>query len=164
MDNKTSGRKLPLNLFDIIIIVLVIAIAAGLIYVKTRSVEKGGDADSTVEYSIELSSMSDRTEGMIKPGDKIEDKIKKLYMGEVKSVEFYPSTKEATDYETGDTVYTELPGLISARVVLTADCRQTESTITVNGGYVVRIGTEVSVLGPGYAGAGYVVGIERGEA
>ena len=34
MDNKTSGRKLPLNLFDIIIIVLVIVIAAGLIYVK----------------------------------------------------------------------------------------------------------------------------------
>ena len=165
MTDKASGRKLPLNLFDIIIIVLVIALAAGFIFVRLQG-SKSADSGSsgTVEYSIELSTIAENTEGMIKPGDKIEDKIKKLYMGTFKSVEFYPATKEATDYTTGNTVYTEVPGMISARVELTADCKETDTAITVNGGYVVRIGTEVSVLGPGYSGSGYVLGVKRGEA
>ena len=165
MTDRKPGRKLPLNLFDIIIIVLVIAVAAGFIIIKLHG---GKNAEfenaGTVEYAIELSTMSANTEGMIKPGDKIEDKIKKLYMGEVKSVEFYPATKEATDYNTGNTVYTEVPDMISARVELIAECKETDTSITINGGYVVRIGTEVSVLGPGYSGAGYVVGVKRGEA
>ena len=156
MTDKASGRKLPLNLFDIIIIVLVIALAAGFIFVRLQG-SKSADSGSsgTVEYSIELSTIAENTEGMI---------IKKLYMGTVKSVEFYPATKEATDYTTGNTVYTEVPGMISARVELTADCKETDTAITVNGGYVVRIGTEVSVLGPGYSGSGYVLGVKRGEA
>jgi hypothetical protein len=39
----------------------------------------------------------------------------------------------------------------------------TESQITVNGGYIVRVGTWISVNGPLYSGNGYIIDMVRGD-
>ncbi len=160
-----NDRKLPLNLFDIIIILIVIAAAGIFIFMQTRGEDSQSTAakNSTIEYTVEIANISDKTEGMIKPGDSIVDKVKKYNIGTVKSVEYYPATKEAFDYEKGAAKYSELPGRLSAAVTITAECTESDSAAVVGGGFEVRTGTETSIVGPGYSGAGYIISVVRGD-
>ena len=163
MENK-SGRRISLNFFDILIIIIVIALAAGLIYMKTRGSSEGQASEaSTVTYEIEISNLSKDTENLIQSGDNIIDKVKKQEMGKVVSSEFYPMKKESVNLQTGDTLYAEVPGLYSAKITLEAECSDTGSSLITGGGFEVRTGTEVSILGPGYGGSGYVINVIRGE-
>ena len=82
-------------------------------------------------------------------------------MGEVVSCEFYPMRKESVNLQTGDTLYPEVPGLYAAKITLKAECSDTGSSLVTGGGFEVRTGTEVSILGPGYGGGGYVINVIR---
>lgn len=115
MENK-SGRRISLNFFDIIIIVVVIALAAGFIWIKAgRGQEGGAGGNTTVQYDIEITNLTADTQNLIAEGDAIIDKVKKQDMGKVVSFEFYPMKKDAVNLETGDTVYTEVPGCTRQR-------------------------------------------------
>ena len=163
MENK-SGRRISLNFFDILIIVVVIALAAGFIWVKTRGGTEGeAGGNTTVQYDIEIVDLTEDTQNLIREGDAVIDKVKKQDMGKVVSFEFYPMKKQAVNMETGDTVYTDVPGLYAARITLEAECSDTGSSLVTSGGFEVRAGTEVSILGPGYGGGGYVIYVARGE-
>ena len=93
MENK-SGRRISLNFFDILIIIIVIALTAGLIYVKTRGGSEGQASDAAmVTYEIEIGNLTEDTQNLIHAGDSVIDKVKKQEMGEVVSCEFYPMRK-----------------------------------------------------------------------
>ena len=110
MENK-SGRRISLNFFDILIIIIVIALTAGLIYVKTRGGSEGQASDAAmVTYEIEIGNLTEDTQNLIHAGDSVIDKVKKQEMGEVVSCEFYPMRKESVNLQTGDTLYPEVPG------------------------------------------------------
>ena len=163
MENK-SGRRISLNFFDIIIIVVVIALAAGFIWIKAgRGQEGGAGGNTTVQYDIEITNLTADTQNLIAEGDAIIDKVRKQHMEKVVSFEVYPMKKDAVNLETGDTVYTEVPGLYAAKITLEAECSDTGSALVTGGGFEVRTGTEVSILGPGYGGGGYVIDVVRGE-
>ena len=48
-------------------------------------------------------------------------------------------------------------------LVLEAECSETDTELTVGGGYLIRCGTAIQVRGPGYAGSGTILSIERGN-
>ena len=65
MENK-SGRRISLNFFDIIIIVVVIALAAGFIWIKAgRGQEGGAGGNTTVQYDIEITNLTADTQNLI---------------------------------------------------------------------------------------------------
>ena len=69
MENK-SGRRISLNFFDILIIIIVIALTAGLIYVKTRGGSEGQASDAAmVTYEIEIGNLTEDTQNLIHAGD-----------------------------------------------------------------------------------------------
>ncbi len=163
MGNKT-GRKISFNFFDIIIIAVVILLAAGFIFIKMRGGESGEIPQmQTVQYKIEITNVAEGTKDLIQPGDKIVDKVKKQDMGTVVSSRFYPQQKSAVNLETGDLVFTDVPGVYAAEITLEAECSESVSSFVTGGGYEVKVGTQVSILAPGYGGSGYVVDIVRGE-
>ena len=164
MGNKTE-RKISFNFFDIIIIAVVILLAAGFIFIKVRGGGEGGEIPQmqTVQYKIEITNVAEGTEALIQPGDKIVDKVKKQDMGTVVSSRFYPQQKSAVNLETGDLLFTDVPGAYAAEITLEAECSESASAFVTGGGYEVKVGTQVSILAPGYGGSGYVVDIVRGE-
>ncbi len=161
---KKSEFKISFNLFDIIIIIVVIALAAGFAVFQMRSGSSGSQAGmKTVQYQVEITGLTAGTGEMIREGDKIVDKVKKNGMGTVVSSEFYPMTKEVVDLETGNTLYNEVPDEYSALITIEAECTDTESALTTDGGFVVRAGEDASIIGPGYSGGGFIVNVMRGE-
>lgn len=163
MDNKTNKPRLKISVFDIVIIAVVIA-AAGLLIFFWRQSGKSSDAAANtkpVHYTIELNNMTAGTAQKIKPGDTIFDSEKKFIMGTVESVSVLPATTQATDYRTGDTLTVENPGRELAQITLVSECSTTDNQIKAASGYVISVGKEVHAAGPGYAGIGFIIGIDR---
>jgi hypothetical protein len=164
MENKKGKPRWKLNIFDIIIIAVVIIAAGVLLYLwRFSGNSSNGAATIPVHYTIELNGMLGGTSEKINEGDTVMDSTKKFIMGTVVSVTSGPATTPQKNLETGDTVVSEVPDKEAVLIELMCNCASTDSQITAESGYVIRIGGEVTAAGPGYAGKGYVVAIERGD-
>jgi hypothetical protein len=164
MENKAKKPGWRLNVFDMIIIAVIVLAAAALLLVWRLSGAGGNDEPiytKTVTYTIELKGMLSGTAEHIKAGDVILDSIKKFEMGTVVSVDIQPTTISVANRETGDTVLSVVPGKETAVIVLECEATDSASEITAASGYLIRVGKEIHAAGPGYAGLGYIIGIER---
>lgn len=153
-----NKKKFKVNFFDIVIIAIIACIGIGL-YVFTHK-------DTTLEtnqltYKIELNGAVKGLADYIHEGDILYENTKNYKMGSVVSVETVPYSIIVPDYE--DNVYKDSVDPTSDSVIITlnADVTETDNAYAVDGQFIVRAGTEIFVKGPGYAGEGYVIEIER---
>ena len=163
MENNKKKRRFIISVVDIVIIAVVIVAAVALIFIWRMS-GKSSDAAvgaRPVHYTIELNGMVAGAAAIIKPGDTIVDGDKKFIMGTVESVAIGPATSPAKNLETGDTLMSVVPDKELATIVLVCDCSSTDANITAASGYIVKVGAEVHAVGPGYAGIGYIIAIDR---
>lgn len=151
-------KKFKINFFDVVIILIVICVGAGL-YVFTHR-------DTTVEtkkltYMIEINKATPGLENYIRIGDDLTENTKNYNMGKVAAVETIPYTKLTPDYE--NNVFRDSVDPTCETVLITVEANVTESPsgFAVDGQYVVRAGTEIFVKGEGYAGEGYIVKVNR---
>lgn len=162
MENKQNKPRWKLNIFDIIIIAAVVVAAGVLIFIWRNSGKSSNVAATrSVHYTVELSNMLEGTSLKIKKGDTIMDSTKKYIIGTVTNMMTEPATKPEPNYETGDTIPSVIPGRETVFIEILCDCSESASEIMTESGYLIRIGNEVTAAGPGYAGKGYVVAIER---
>ncbi|NLM83775.1 MAG: DUF4330 family protein [Clostridiales bacterium] len=166
MSAKNEGFRWKLNVFDVIIMVVVLVLAAALILVWRNSGRSNISVMESrpVRYKVEISSMLPDGANAIKPGDLIYDSVKKYALGTVEDVTLEPARRLSKDMETGRTIYAEIPDRLTAVLDVVCDCYETESSISTTSGYTLRVGANVYIAGPGYAGAGYIVAISREEA
>lgn len=162
MESRENKRRWKLNVFDIIIIAVVIVAAGVFLYFWRFSGNSSTAVNTTpVHYTIELNGMLEGTSQKIKEGDTIMDSTKKFIMGTVVSLTVMPATTTEVNLETGDTIEVEVPGKEAALIEIVCPCSSSDTEIKAESGYVVRIGSEVTASGPGYAGKGYVLAINR---
>ena len=151
------------NLFDIVVIALILILAAVLLLVNVGQSRESEDA-GTVTYTMLLEGMRNNSGNLISPGDELVDKVKKYNIGTVVSVDVETAERQVNDYENGGLVDSVVEDQQNAIVIVEADCTETSSQITVDGGYIIRAGLTVSVRGPGYWGTGYIISVDRGDA
>ena len=166
MEDKSPNRriKIKLNLFDIVIICLALAAAAVFYFVTSGSgVSDIASAESVVRYTITLDDAVEGTGAMVETGDELVDNIKNYNIGTVISVEYSQSTALVENYTTGGLVDSPVPGRERIVINVEASAVETARNITIGGGFVVRAGNSVSIVGPGYAGAGYITHVERSD-
>lgn len=164
MENEKAKKPRFLNLFDIIALLVALALVLAFFALRRSSRANTGAASGTVRYTIELCGLQNGAESLPKAGDSLVDKIKKYNIGKVVSAETEKDMVLSADLETGALVETEVTSQKNVLLVVEASCQDTAAQITVDGGFLVRVGQGVSVKGPGYAGSGYIVAIERSAA
>lgn len=165
-ENKKKGIRGLFNLFDLALIILAAALAALLIFGgggDGGGIAAPGGAQTAVRYTLELTGLENGSASLIKPGDPVVDRIKKYSIGTAESVEITPTVKSVTDEASGKVVRTEVPGQETALVTVTAMADETDRDITVDGGFIVKVGTSVNVKTPGVSAAGFIVAVERGD-
>jgi hypothetical protein len=152
-----------LNIFDIIIIVAAIVAAVFLVRAADSGVSGiiAPGKSVTVRYTIELINMVEPSADLIKPGDKLLDKIEKYPLGTVISAQSAPYLASSKNSLTGAYILTIEPERQSATIVMEASATETDSAISV-GGFEIRTGGAVNITGPGYGGLGYITAVERG--
>ena len=157
-DVNLEKSRYKFNLFDIVVIVVILAVAfLGYKYLNRESVAE----THKIQYTFEL---TDNPEGFgenIKIGDRITDNVKNYYMGQVVDVKIEPCKKLINDTEIGMVREAVVPGRETAIVTVEADVTESASDLKVNGYYTVKVGLEVAVKGNGYAGRGYILNVDR---
>lgn len=154
----SGKKKFKINFFDIVIVIVVIAIGA-VVYAMTN--KEVVQETKTIRYTIELVNQNEGFTENINVGDDIYDNIKNYYMGKVVSVEAVPYKKLISDSENGRVLESTIDGRETAILVLEANVTENGPDFKVGGSYVVKAGKEVAVKGKGYAGEGYILTVER---
>lgn len=164
-NNSAPGkRKWKINIFDIVIIAIVLVIAVLFLYFTTfKGQSAGSNESSVVTYMIELRDISKNVADKIQVGDALSDSVKKNDLGVVQSVRIVPYTTLGQVTETGEYILSEVPDRYTAILVVESPAVETDSSITVGSGFVIRCGTSVGAVGPGYIGIGTILTIERGN-
>jgi hypothetical protein len=154
-------KNWKISVFDVIIIAVIIGV--GVLFIKFSgggvSAITGG-SQTTVRYTIELTNMETDISDLIKVGDSITDRVEKHFMGRVVSYDVGTFITTSKDLYTGSYIATEVPGRYTANIVIEASATENDRDISV-GSFVVKCGVQISVMGPGYAGNGYIIDIER---
>ena len=163
----SEKRKIhwKLNFFDCAVIVLVILAGGVFYFLSSRSSSAPADAAAsgtgTVRYTVELTGMRLEAAELVEVGDTLTEKTQKNTMGEAVSVEITPTEELTKDSINGVYHWVELPERYTATIVVEAQATFTDNEIKTTGGQVVRAGQSVRVNGDGWAGAGYIVAVER---
>lgn len=159
--------RLKLNLFDGIVIVVALAVAAVMLYMQMKPAASSGDtstpAASTTQYTIRLQKTLPGTAALIEEGDALVDVVKNFELGTVVSATAQPATDSIIDENAKAYVTAEIPGYEDIDIVVKASVTYGEEDILVGSGYELRVGEKIYVRGPGYLGSGEVYAIERGN-
>ncbi len=153
-------KRFKINLFDIVIIVIVLA-AAVFAYKFTH--KEVAVETKTIRYTFELIDNAEGFADLIETGDEITDNIKNYYMGKVVEVKKEPYSKLVQDRESGVFKDSVVAGRETAIVTVEAPVTESAGDYKVNGYFVVKAGLEIAVKGNGYAGRGFILNVERGE-
>ncbi|MCI8342060.1 MAG: DUF4330 domain-containing protein [Firmicutes bacterium] len=153
-------KKLKINLFDIALMVVVLA----AVFVGYKFTHREVAVETkTIRYTFEFIDNPEGFTELISVGDSITDNIKNYYMGKVVEVEKVPCTEVVESTEEKRYVETEVEGRETAIVTVEAEVTDNGQDFRVNGYYTVKCGLEVAAKGPGYAGRGYILAVERLE-
>lgn len=158
----TDKKRKWLNVFDIVVILIVLAVGFVLYKVGVigTTVQTTSDTQK-VQYVLQLTPMRYGTEQKIKVGDDLIETTRKTTVGKVIDVEIIPAETYLLDYETGNYKIATIEDEKTAFVTLEVDCVVTEKDITTVDGQLLLAGTSLNVNGPGYFGLGTVLSFER---
>ena len=164
--------KWKLNLFDVALLVLAVAIAGGLVAWKfLGSNQTQVDPESgitvtkgtkTIRYVVELEQLHKETADMVQEGHELYERTKRELMGTVEKVDKIPTEILTRNETAGVFEFVEMPERYNVIMHITAQATENENSIVLESGLEVRAGTAVRVFGPGYYGAGYILAVERG--
>lgn len=156
--------RLKLNLFDGIVLLLAVAVAAFLLWRTVRPelpVSSDPSTTSTVRYTVRFKRCIPGSSHDIEVNDRVVDNIKNYEAGRVVSVEAVPAISQTLDIWNDRYVWMELEGFEDILVTIEAPCVVTDEAIAVGGGYELRVGSNAYLKGEGYMGSGPIVAIEE---
>lgn len=166
MEQNTHKFRLRLNLFDAIVLIVVLLAGAAFAWLSLRGTQGNSAASNakTVQYTVVFQKMAQGDSKLIHTGDKLEDAVKNYSLGTVVSVETKPAVTQVLDEVNRRYVDAELNGFEDVYVTVESSCTDNGETLLLGGGYDFRVGQIAYVRGPGYMGSGPVTAIERGTA
>jgi len=157
--------RLRLNLFDAIVILLALAVGAFLLWTRLKPAAvtpASPTTQDTVRYTVRLQRWAPGTSALVAPDDQIADNIKNYEIGTVVAVEAVPAQMQVLDHENRKMVWAEIEGMEDVLITIEAPCTVSDESITVGGGYQVRVGALAFIKGQGYLGSGPIVALEQG--
>ena len=166
MEQHNQKFRLRLNLFDAIVLIIALAVGAFVLWnaLKPQAAPSSGETASpasTMRYTIRFQGLAEGNGALIQPGDALEDTIQNYALGTVVSVESVPATTQILNQETRQYVQAQIPGCEDVLVTVESPCTEDSQSLTVDGGYTLRVGTTAYVRGAGYMGSGPIISIER---
>lgn len=161
----TKKKKIKLNLFDGIVILLILVIAVGAYFVLQRSNGENMNTTETTIFTIELTKVPDTLINSVAVGDTFKDNSSEKIYGTVVSYESVPYTALKTDQSTDMFYDKEEPGYVTLRITLETNSVTSDDQIKTSNGLTISTGGSVDVSNGKIYGTGYIIGIEReGEA
>lgn len=158
-------KKLKISIFDIVIVAaVIIAALAVFMLLKPKDVKVAAPSTVPMEFTVELVQVPKGAADLIQPGDAIRDSSRNYDIGTVVSHEVLPYTVLSADEENLTVKNAVLDRYDNIQITIQANMLTGGTALTTESGYTVTVGTKIYLAGPCYAGTGYVIAIDRGDA
>jgi len=160
-----NKRKIRINGMDIVILAVIAAALALLLYIFVWSAEPETAEAEYVDlvYVLEVTSLEGQFQNLVQAGQPVQDAVKRGNMGTVRSTpQITPMKKAEFDNDTRQEVYNEVPGKYRMLVSIETSAVVTEQGYVVNG-QEIRVGSFMSLVFPGLKCDGYCVDLEIAE-
>lgn len=151
------------NWIDLIIISLLVIIAVLTVFSSSIVELFSSDKDVTLEYVIEIQSVSDQLVGNISVGDKVYTSDTKTLIGNVVSVEnTIPHTEFVFDEESNSIVSREIPDKYDVRVTVVTEAKFKDEVGYFVNGRRISVGTGLGLRFPNLLCSGYCITLKEG--
>ena len=162
MEENKKPFRLRMNLFDGIVLVIILAVGLFLLWTQFRPEEEPASSEWVpVRYSVRLNQVLEGTSELIQPGDPLEYTLEDAQLGTVVSVESAPCITTGLDEEALTPISSVLPGYESVDLVVDAMCEEEDYCLRAGGVVVLRTGDQLYIRGPQFAAVGTITEIER---
>ena len=162
MEQHNRPFRLRLNLFDGIVLAVILVVGLFLLWTFFRPEPEADNADWVpVRYSVHIDQVLEGTSQLIQSGDPLEYTLEEAQLGTVVSVESSPCVTTGLDEESLTTVEAVLPGYESIDLVVDAMCEEEDYCLRAGGVVVLRTGDQLYIRGPQFAAVGTITEIER---
>lgn len=163
MEQNTPKFRLRLNLFDGLVLIAALAAGAFLLwntFKPQQVVEAVPQNTTTVRYTVRFQRLPEGVSQLIEPGDQLTDSVKNYAIGTVVSAQAVPVEALILDHVNRRYVLADLEGFEDVLAVVEAPCTATGESVTVGGGYILRVGATTYIKGEGYMVSGPIVAME----
>lgn len=160
IENKKLFGKV--SIFDIIILLvgLVVLIFAYSYLYSSNSISVG-NTYFTTKFQIRLDNLPVGTNSYIKENDLIYDNETNVFVGKVVDFESREYKKIIEDYENNKYIESVVPDRETVILTLENSVYDAQSDLITANNYYIKVGKELHLRGPSYAGGGYIIQIER---
>ena len=136
--SENTERKFRLNIFDIILIILLVAAFAALVSVFVRLLpEKDETAgDTKITYVITVTDVSETVAAQIMTSQTVYDAVTGKALGTVSAVATAPYIVKGVDEETGNLVANTVSGRCNVNITVSASAKSETQGYTVNGAII----------------------------
>ena len=133
--SESAERKARLNIFDIILIALLVAAIAALVSVFIRMLpEKDSTVgDTQISYVITVTDVYESVAAQITTGQTVYDTTTGKALGAVSAATTAPYVIKGVDEETGNLVANTVEGKCNVNITVTASTKETPQGYSVNG-------------------------------
>ena len=165
MEQTNKPFRLRFNLFDGLVLVVILAVGLFLLWSFFRpEPETDTSGMVTVRYQVHIPQVLEGTGSLIQEGEALEYTLEPAQLGTVVSVQTGPCVSSGVDPETLTTVEEVLPGYESLDLVVEALCQEEDYCLRADGVVVLRTGGSLYLRGSRFAAVGTITEIERGDA
>ena len=163
MNGQKNKAGFRLNIIDVILIAIVLACGALLVYMFTSSSLISNNNQVEIEYTVEFRQLRDEFVGedFIKKGDKVTDTVTLYSIGEVTAVSYSDYIYVGVDSD-GQLVESPYPNYVNMLITIRATADVSDGVYSV-GGYTVAVGKSIALRVPNLVGEGYCQSITELE-
>lgn len=165
MENKSSG-KTRFNIVDLLIILLVLAVAAALVYAAVAKDRLSSADDSRVTYILRISNVKEDYVDFLKSGSTLFDSSSGVELGIIKSItavnsKFVSKTVPSADAEAA--VVSEYEDEFDLLITLTVTADVDSRGIASVGGNKILVGSKFYVRSGAFAEEAFCTGFSIEE-
>ena len=157
-ENDENDTKVRFNLFDVLIIVMILALAVGGYYKVFVTNKQLLQQEQQIEYQILISEVRQPTLDAYQNGQQVQDLKSNALLGTIIGKEV-SKAKQAVPTSDGRLVQSEIPGKYDLLLTLQASAVVTANNIIVSN-KEVKIGQKTDIKTARAASMGVVVGLK----
>lgn len=166
MEQNHSKFRLKLSIFDVVVLVLVIAVAAILLWKVLKPAkpvvdEPAASTSTMVHYTMKYVRWENGHTDMIRVGSNVYDNVKNSFIGTITSVEVVPYKVLLLDHESREYVLATTDQIQEVIVEVECPGSYNADSVVLEEGYTILVGATAYVRGEGYMTTATIMGISR---
>ncbi len=162
MEQKTEKTRFRLNLFDSIVLFVVLCLGGVFLW---SSLNQNSTATTSktkqLHYQIMIKESQQGTGEQIAIGSTLEEVVKNYHLGTITNVTVLPAKKQVLNHLEQKYQTSVLEGYEDILVDLEVTVTETDYEILADGSFELKVGNLIYLRGAGYMAAGYIYQMDR---